>query len=100
MSEHGGKAEGAAAPAAKAEDPVQALAKQIFTELAGRIYGADGGGAGKGPDPKELGKLSLRLADAFMQAYAEVNAAILEAERKRQSFSADDLDIDSLLKKK
>jgi hypothetical protein len=96
MSEHGTPAQ--AAPAAKGDDPVTALAKDIFARLAAAAY-AGAGGAASGPDAKELGKLSLRLAAAFMQAYEEVNAEALAAERKRQSFSADDLDIESLLKK-
>ncbi|MCX7962031.1 MAG: hypothetical protein N2653_10735 [Burkholderiales bacterium] len=94
MSEHdGSKSPGAPA---KADDPVTALAKDIFARLAAATYG--GGKAGEA-DAKELGKLSLRLAAAFMQAWEEANAEALAAERKRRSFSADDLDIESLLKK-
>lgn len=96
MSEHGTSAPAAAAP--KADDPVIALAKEIFARLAAAAYASRPAGEA-GPDPKELGKLSLRLASAFIAAYEEVNAEALAAERKRQSFSADDLDIESLLKK-
>ncbi|MEW5862991.1 MAG: hypothetical protein AB1773_05285 [Pseudomonadota bacterium] len=96
MSEHGIPVQSASA--VKGDDPVTALAKEIFARLAAATY-ATAGGAAAGADAKELGKLSLKLAAAFMQAYEEVNAEALAAERKRQSFSADDLDIESLLKK-
>jgi hypothetical protein len=88
-----------AAGAAKADDPLTALAKDIYARLAAARYGAAGGG-GAAPDAKELAKLSLQLANAFLQAYEEVNAEALAAERRRQSFSADDLDIESLIGRK
>ncbi|MDW8467914.1 MAG: hypothetical protein RML56_01770 [Burkholderiales bacterium] len=93
MSEHGGSK---LSDAPKADDPVTALAKDIFARLAAATFA---GGKASEADAKELGKLSLRLAAAFMQAWEEVNAEALAAERKRRSFSADDLDIESLLKK-
>ncbi len=92
----------AAAPAAPAagqaaaKDPIKELGMKIYVELAGNCY-AGGSTEGK-PEPKALAMLSLKLAEAFLQADREVNAAILEAARKRDNFSFNDLDMGAMMK--
>lgn len=85
----------AAGPAAP-KDPVKELALKIYVEMAGRTY-AGGSTEGK-PEPKALAMLSLKLADAFLQADREVNAALLEAARKRDTFSFNDVDMGAMMK--
>ena len=69
---------------------------KIYVEMAGQAY-AGGSIEGK-PDPKALAILSLKLAEAFLQADREVNAALLEAARKRDSFSFNDMDMGAMMK--
>ena len=101
MSAHAA-APAAAAPAAPAagpaapNDPIKELGLKIYVELAGRAY-AGGSTEGK-PEPKALAMLSLKLAEAFLQADREVNAALLEAARKRDTFSFNDVDMGAMMK--
>jgi hypothetical protein len=85
--------EGAPTPApAKPEDPVKALARQIYISLAAQTYAGSADAKGK-PDPKLLGKLSFQLAAGFIAADEEINAEVIAKEKARNNFNVDDLDL-------
>ena len=100
MSEHAPAPAPAPAPAAGGpalpQDPVKDLAVQIYIELAGHSYA--GGTQDKQPEPKALAILSFKLAEAFLQTHRDINSVILEAARKRDNFSFDDLDMGKMMK--
>lgn len=98
----------AAAPAAPApatatasgqptyQDTVKDLALRIYVQLAGHSYTST---AVEGqPDPKALAMLSFKLAEAFLQAHRDINSVLLEAARKRDNFSFNDLDLGAMMK--
>ena len=85
-----------AAGPASPQDTVRDLALQIYIQLAGHSYA--GGTQDKQPEPKALAILSFKLAEAFLQTYRDINAVMLEAVRKRDSFSFDDLDMGKMMK--
>ena len=78
------------------QDTVRDLALQIYIQLAGHNYT---GAAVEGqPDPKALAMLSFKLAEAFLQAHRDINAVLLEAARKRDNFSFNDMDMGAMMK--
>jgi hypothetical protein len=81
-----------------AADITREIALKIYIGLAGQTYAyTDGDGTErKRPAPKQLALMSFKLAEAFQQADAEVNAAALAVERARNTFKAEDLDLASL----
>jgi hypothetical protein len=86
----------AAAGQALPQDPVKELALRIYIELAGRSYA---GVAKDGrPEPKVLAMLSFKLAEAFLQVHLDANSALLEAARKRDNFSFNDIDLGAMMK--
>lgn len=88
-----------AAPAKKtAADETREIALKIYIGIAGLTYSYMDATERKRPAPKPLALLSFKLAEAFLQADAEVNAAALAAERARNTFKAEDLDLASLSK--
>lgn len=91
------KAASGEAPPSQSFD-IKDIALKIYIELAGLTYAyTDAGGTErKRPAPKQLALMSFKLAEAFEQANAEVNAAALAAERARNTFKAEDLDLASL----
>lgn len=87
MSEH------SSAAAQVPDDPVQALARTIYTRLCGTIYAA---ADAKKPDPKAVAQLSFRLAETFVAANLEFNPvarAAREAKAKAE-VKVGDVDID------
>jgi hypothetical protein len=42
--------------------------------------------------------LSFKLAEAFLQVHRDANSALLEAARKRDNFSFNDLDLGAMMK--
>lgn len=80
----------AAAPAAP-KDPVRDLAEKIYVEMAAVVYSR--GGQPPPPTPKAVAMMSFKLAEAFLQAHLEINAAIIAEAKKRSSFSFDDFDL-------
>ncbi len=96
MSEHA--AAPAPAPAAGPaipQDPVRDLALQIYVQIAGNVFK----GQQPMPDPKAVAMMSFKLAEAFIQAHQEINAAIIAEAKKRSSFSFDDFDLGASAKK-
>ncbi len=95
MSESG---EGSPPKPKSAEELTKEIALKIYIEIAGLTYSYTDAGATerKRPAPKQLALLSFKLAEAFLQADAEVNAAALAVERARNTFKAEDLDLASL----
>lgn len=78
------------------QDTVRDLALRIYVQLAGHSYA---GTAVEGqPDPKALAMLSFKLAEAFLQAHRDMNSALLEAARKRDNFSFNDIDLGAMMK--
>lgn len=78
------------------QDTVKDLALRIYVQLAGHSYT---GTAVEGqPDPKALATLSFKLAEAFLQAHRDLNSVLLEAARKRDNFSFNDLDLGAMMK--
>lgn len=78
------------------QDTVKDLALRIYVQLAGHSYT---GTAVEGqPDPKALAMLSFKLAEAFLQAHRDINSVLLEAARKRDNFSFNDLDLGAMMK--
>ena len=51
------------------------------------------------PDPKAVAMMSFKLAEAFIQAHEQINAAIIAEAKKRSSFSFDDFDLGAGAKK-
>ena len=70
----------------------------VVGQVAGQTYSyTDSDSAErKRPAPKQLALMSFKLAEAFQQADAEVNATALAIERARNTFKAEDLDLASL----
>jgi hypothetical protein len=54
---------------------IQQLASRIYIELVGRAFLRTDNTAAIKPDPAELAKLSLQLAEIFRKAEAAANAA-------------------------
>ena len=99
MSGHAAAPAPAPAPTgapAQPQDPVKDLALRIYVELAGRSYA--GGAPDARPEPKALALLSFKLAEAFLHAHRDLNAALTEAANKRSNFSFNDLDLGAMMK--
>lgn len=94
----GGSGEGGAAPKKSQAEETKEIALKIYIGLASLTFAyLDNTGAErKRPAPKPLALMSFKLAEAFQQADAEVNAAALAVERARNTFKAEDLDLASL----
>jgi len=58
-----------------AKPGTQDLASRIYVELVGRAFLRSDAGAVIKPDPAELAKLSLQLAEVFRKHEAAANAA-------------------------
>jgi hypothetical protein len=72
------------ASAAAFTDPNLELAREIFRDMAARIYSAPSGPDQKKPDPKVLATMCFRLAEAFEAASHEtpkVKAALEAADK-------------------
>lgn len=96
-------AEAAPTPAAETasgqptyQDTVRDLALKIYVQLAGHSY--TGTVIEGQPDPKALAMLSFKLAEAFLQAHRDINSILLEAARKRDNFSFNDIDLGAMMK--
>jgi hypothetical protein len=91
-----GAAPDSAEAAKAAQDTIRDLALQIYVEIAGHSYA---GAIREGrPEPKALAALSFKLAEAFLQTHREINFALDEEARKRDSFSFDDVDMGHMMK--
>lgn len=83
------------------DDPIQELARTIYTRLCGNIYAV---AESKKPDPKAVAQLSFRLAETFIAANLEFNPvarAAREAKEKASVKMADvEIDFGSVASKK
>ena len=79
-------------PAAQsAADPIQELARIIYTRLCGSIYAvADS----KKPDPKAVAQLSFKLAETFVAANLQFNPVARAAHEARQKAGVKVADVD------
>ncbi|KPK08186.1 MAG: hypothetical protein AMJ64_04120 [Betaproteobacteria bacterium SG8_39] len=85
--------EKSAAAAQVPDDPVQALARTIYTRLCGNIYSvADA----KKPDPRAVAQLSFKLAEAFVAANLEFNPVAIAAReaKEKAGVKVGDVEID------
>jgi type VI protein secretion system component VasK len=75
------------------DDPVQALARTIYTRLCGSIYAA---ADAKKPDPKAVAQLAFKLAETFVAANLEFNPVARAAREAKQKaeVKVGDVDID------
>ena len=78
MSEHG--------PAAveTPDDPIQELARTIYTRLCGHIYSVP---ESKKPEPKAVAQLSFKLAETFIAANLEFNPVARAARAAKETAS-------------
>jgi hypothetical protein len=80
----------AAAPKA-ADDPIQELARTIYTRLCGNIYAV---AESKKPDPKAVAQLSFKLAETFIAANLEFNPVARAAKEAKEKASVKVADVD------
>jgi len=75
------------------DDPIQALARTIYTRLCGSIYSVL---ESKKPDPKAIAQLSFKLAETFIAANLEFNPVAKAAHDAKETASVkmDDVEID------
>jgi len=87
MSEH--RAAASQAP----DDPLQDLARTIYTRLCGTIYSALDS---KKPEPKAVAQLSFKLAETFIAANLELNPVARAAREAKDTASVKmgDVEID------
>jgi len=87
MSEH------RAAAAQTPDDPLQDLARTIYTRLCGAIYSALDS---KKPEPKAVAQLSFKLAETFIVANLEFNPVARAAREAKDTASVKmgDVEID------
>jgi hypothetical protein len=75
------------------DDPMQELARSIYTRLCGNIYSALDA---KKPEPKAVAQLSFKLAETFIAANLEFNPVAIAARdaKEKAGVNVADVDID------
>ena len=73
------------------EDPVQDLARTIYTRLCGNIYSV---AESKKPDPKAVAQLSFKLAETFVAANLEFNPVARAAREAKEKASVKVADVE------
>jgi hypothetical protein len=75
------------------DDPIQDLARTIYTRLCGNIYSVL---ESKKPDPKAVAQLSFKLAETFIAANLEFNPVARAAHHARETAAVkmDEVEID------
>jgi len=75
------------------DDPIQELARTIYTRLCGNIYAVSDS---KKPDPKAIAQLSLKLAETFIATNLEFNPVAKAAREAKETASVKigDVEID------
>lgn len=73
------------------DDPVQELARSIYTQLCGSIYSASDA---KKPDPKAVAQLSFKLAETFIAANLEFNPVAKAAREAKEKAGVRVADVD------
>jgi len=73
------------------DDPIQELARTIYTRLCGNIYAV---AESKKPDPKAVAQLSFRLAETFIAANLEFNPVARAAKEAKEKASVKVADVD------
>ena len=85
--------------AAATRDAYTELAFEIYIAMAARIYSAPANPESKKPDPKALGLMCFKLAEAFLAAEKETPRARAEAEAlSKARVNLDDVDMSSVFK--
>ena len=82
--------QGSAAPQTH-EDPVQDLARTIYTRLCGNIYSV---AESKKPDPKAVAQLSFKLAETFVAANLEFNPVARAAREAKEKAAVKVADVE------
>lgn len=75
------------------DDPIQELARTLYTQLCGRIYSVQDS---KKPEPKAVARLSFKLAETFIAANLEFNpvARAAHAAKETAAVKMGDVEID------
>jgi hypothetical protein len=80
-------------------DPYVALARALYIEISGRIYGTLAGAEVKKPDPKALAAFCFRLSEAFELASRETDRAkAAAAAASKASVKLDEVDLSGVFK--
>lgn len=79
------------AAAQSAADPIQELARIIYTRLCGNIYAVSDSNK---PDPKAVAQLSFKLAETFVAANLEFNPVARAAHEAKQKAGVKVADVD------
>jgi hypothetical protein len=88
-----------AKPTQPAADPFVDLARALYIEMSGRIYGTLAGPEVKKPDPKALAAFCFRLSEAFELASKETDRAkAAAAAATKASVKLDEVDLSGVFK--
>jgi hypothetical protein len=88
-----------AKPTQPVPDPFVDLARELYIEMSGRIYGTLAGPEVKKPEPKALAAFCFRLSEAFELASKETDRAkAAAAAASKASVKLDDVDLSGVFK--
>jgi hypothetical protein len=88
-----------AKPTPPGPDPFVDLARELYIEMSGRIYGTLAGPEVKKPEPKALAAFCFRLSEAFELASKETDRAkAAAAAASKASVKLDDVDLSGVFK--
>ena len=80
-------------------DPYVALARDLYIEISGRVYGTLAGPEVKKPDPRALAAFCFRLSEAFELASRETDRAkAAAAAASKASVKLDEVDLSGVFK--
>ena len=86
-------------PASEQKDPYYDLARALYIEMSGRIYGTLAGPEVKKPDPKALAAFCFRLSEAFEIASKETDRAkAAAAAASKAAVKLDEVDLTGVFK--
>ena len=81
------------------KDPFYDLARALYIEISGRVYGTLAGPEVKKPDPKALAAFCFRLSEAFDAASKETDRAkAAAAAASKAAVKLDDVDLSGVFK--
>lgn len=86
-------------PQPETKDPFYDLARALYIEISGRIYGTLAGPDVKKPDPKALAAFCFRLSEAFDAASKETDRAKAAAvAASKAQVKLDEVDLSGVFK--
>ena len=86
-------------PPPEVKDPYYDLARALYIEMSGRIYGTLAGPEVKKPDPKALAAFCFRLSEAFDAAAKETDRAkAAAAAASKAAVKLDEVDLSHVFK--